>query len=38
MALFDFLTLWGVLLMLAGIGLFAFAAFLFAAVLSLLLD
>jgi hypothetical protein len=38
MVLFDFMTLSGVLIMLAGIGLFAFAVFLFAVVLSFLLD
>lgn len=38
MALSDFLTLSGVILMLLGIGVFAFAVFIFSIFLSFLLD
>lgn len=38
MALFDFVTLSGFVLMILGVGLFGFAVFLFAVVLSFLLD
>lgn len=38
MILFDFFTISGVILMLMGIGVFAFGVFVFSLFLSLLLD